>query len=210
MFATIEKELKYMLCQVDYYNLKGYLDKISTIKRKDYQTNYYIDTESFLLKSKCISVRIREINNKKFFLTVKHISEEVRDNFHIKKEYNKEIGYDDFQHLINSNDFSFHVDMLELIKGIIMLENDDMIIGIRGFLKTERISYLINELSTEIFLDKNVYLGKVDYEVEHETDNYSVASERLNSIFESLKIIPQVNSDSKTNRFKNLLMELNK
>ncbi len=113
------------------------------------QTNFYFDTEdSKLLQDKTV-LRIRQKGN----------------NFKLTKKTRAELGADE-THLLLSKDHA-----LELLE----TGFDAKIIGIPYFVKNVA-SLTTHRASTPykngtLFLDKSVYYGNVDYEIEYEVDD---------------------------------------
>lgn len=58
-------------------------------------------------------------------------------------------------------------------------------------------------------MDKNGYLGTVDYELEWETNVLEIRNEKVNEIFCELGVLPNKNDDSKSTRFKKKLCQVN-
>lgn len=110
------------------------------------QINYYYDTEDYMLFKNDETLRIRQIDNclKLQFKYNKYIENDIR----VSKESCEEINI--------------------LPKKIIA---NEMFTQYIGFLMTERLIIGFNPYT--VFIDKNYYLGKVDYEIEIEAKSIS-------------------------------------
>lgn len=212
MIKSIEKELKYMVEENEFYILKEYLDLCNFPNRTIIQTNFYFDTSDYDLKSKGITLRLRKIDHLEYYLTLKSKTTEVDagiiDNLHIKNEFNLQLDQTKFDLLKSTKDIRMQVDIFELIKNLLGHDHECTEISMRGYLTTERISFQIPGFFEPILLDKNTYLNKVDYEIEWETEEIKSAQQKIKSIFNDLRIITQLNSVSKSNRFIKLQKEL--
>ena len=104
------------------------------------QTNYYYDTENLSLNRAGITFRIREIED---VLTVTVKRHRIND-----KECSDEISYP----------------VLEITHSI---NFEDKKLKLMGVLVSER-SILLHNGNLECTVDKNIYLGQVDYELEIE------------------------------------------
>lgn len=201
MIESIERELKYLVKKSEFYNLKKYLDSSCLLCNTVIQTNYYFDTSNYTLKSKGISLRLREIDHKEYYLTVKVKNAEVINNLHIKKEYCMQINQKDFDLIKGLKDIRILSETLELLKNILEYCQDESALNMIGCLTTKRISYKIPGFDEPILLDKNMYLSRTDYEIEWETEEIDRASQKIKNIFDGLGITAQVNSVSKSSRF---------
>src|SRR6056297_3022439 len=67
----IEKELKYLLDEDEYYNLLDYLKNLGHQIEVDVLDNYYFDTEKFDLLNSGVSLRLRSIDKNKWKFTYK-------------------------------------------------------------------------------------------------------------------------------------------
>lgn len=210
MTESIERELKYLVKRNEFYTLKKYLDSSCLIENTVIQTNYYFDTMNYDLKSKGITFRIREINQREYYLTLKVKSNEVINNLHIKKEFNMQISQNDFRKLKNAEDVSIQKDSIKPIDKLIEYNKEGEIIHMIGCLTTKRFSYKIPNFDDPILLDKNLYLNKMDYEIEWETNRYEAARIKIKDIFNELGIIPEGDSISKSKRFIYMQRQLQK
>ena len=104
------------------------------------QTNYYYDTDDLKMNLQGITCRIREKNGK-YKATIK-----------AHKQANKECSIEKTKDALNKYDDS-------LFSG--------MHLKLQGSLTTERV-ILYSDNGCEVVLDKNMYLGMTDYELEVE------------------------------------------
>lgn len=148
----IEKELKIMLSKFQYYELLKYFD----VGTQKIQKNYYFDDEFYSLFKKDITCRIRK-REENLFLQVKYPSK-IEETYVQKKEYTVKIH--SFPRVLEQAFLAS--------KGIFFNIQDRL--NIIGVLETLRYEKEIDKY-TKIVLDKNVYLGMIDYELEIEFQN---------------------------------------
>ena len=142
-----EKEIKILLTKDEYQKLDGIFDW-----SKDYiQTNHYYGGEEDII-SKTNTYRVRDKNGKIKIQIKMPVSYD--GSLHIKKEYEKEI---------NSVPEVLSKEELSEITGKDFKDDKEYI----GKLETRRKECLKYD-NVEICLDKNNYLGKIDYEIEIE------------------------------------------
>ena len=130
------------------------------------QTNHYFDTEDTKLLSEKTVLRIRQKGN----------------NFKLTKKTRAEIGADE-THILLSKDKA-----LELIKSGF----DAKIIGLPYFVKkrAELTTYRASIPYRDgiLFLDKSVYYGHVDYEIEYEVDDIRQGTKDFQKFLEEYNI----------------------
>ena len=149
----LEIEYKSLLSETEFGKLKKQFSEFPPIL----QTNTYFDSEDRSLYQQHISLRIRQMNGE-FVLTIKHPYGE-----HVQ-EYNAEIADSKLSTLVS------HPYIEKYINPYISRE-----IGVLGTLSTSRISIPFRQ--GVLCLDQNMYLNKIDYELEYElnencTDDY--------------------------------------
>ena len=166
---AVEIEAKVLLNEKDYQKLADHFASFP----KRVQTNHYIDTEDLSLNKEKIAIRIREWDDR-FELTMKTNLEEGR------LERNLDISLSQFNGFKEKGVFpEGEVKQILLKKGV-----DLSALRIITSLKTERLEdeYKGGVLS----IDKNTYLGIVDYELEYESNSlenaYKVVTELLNNL----------------------------
>ena len=139
----IEKEFerKLVVEEDDYYALLNYFDK-NNLREDILQINYYYDTHDFDVYNSDETIRVRQIKNK-LKLQYKYNKNHSGD-IRISDESSKEIS--ELPQVIKTDKF----------------ETQNI-----GMMVTERINFIIKECT--ISLDKNYYLGVIDYEIEVET-----------------------------------------
>jgi uncharacterized protein YjbK len=157
---------------------------------KVYQTNYYIDTLENHLRTYGFGLRIRELNNS-FTLTLKSpMAEGVLE----KNQVLTAIEYKNFK--------EHHLFPKGLVKDFLdIVEFDTSLLKIITSLTTERIDTTFE--NRHICLDKNMYNGHVDYEVESEESSLQLASETLKKLCEYAGITYVENKISKHSRALN-------
>lgn len=143
----IEKELKVLLSEGKFKELLKYFK----LENGFVQINIYYDDKLGVIEHNKMDVRVR-VSDGTIKLQVKLPGEED-GNLHIREEYEKELNIIPFQ--IKSEE------LLSLVKK----ELPDVFM--LGTLITER--YIINiEDGVVACLDKNIYMNKIDYELEVE------------------------------------------
>lgn len=183
----IEKELKILLTKEQYMNLTRQFDWSETIS----QINFYYSDKSNDLKSKGTTIRIRGIDDR-MKLQVK-IPVSCNGAIHIKKEYEKDCKIVPYK--INGSE------ICELCS-----VNNIPDVYLLGYLYTERL--ICNyENDNMICLDRNVYAGKTDYELEVEfIDNLD---EQLLNTLDELRIRTDLEVTGKFGRFKKRIEKVN-
>ncbi|SCZ09437.1 CYTH domain-containing protein [Alkaliphilus peptidifermentans] len=164
-----EVEYKVMLDEANY--------KIILLLSQQYdfknvtQTNYYFDTTDFLLSRNKTTLRIREIKNTyKATLKIKDV-EKTDNNITVSNEYDYCIEKNVFNSIINNekNILEIVTDLNSVLDG--RVKNSDSLKYI-GKLTTERIIFKPMDDMKPAELDKNIYCGFIDYELEWELNNY--------------------------------------
>jgi uncharacterized protein YjbK len=157
---------------------------------KVYQTNYYVDTLENNLRTYGFGLRIRELNNT-YTLTLKSpMAEGVLE----KNQILTATEYKNFR--------EHHLFPKGLVKDFLdIVEFDTSLLKIITALTTERIDTTFE--NRHICLDKNMYNGHVDYEVESEQSSLQLASETLKKLCEYAGITYVENRISKHSRALN-------
>jgi uncharacterized protein YjbK len=134
------------------------------------QTNYYFDTKEYSLSRNKVTLRVREIGDK-YKLTIKiKDKEKTNDKLTVSDEHDFLINQDIFYGLIN-NKYDLLTEKPEVLEILNRwVEKNEKIIYI-GKLVTDRIKFQPIQDLPQAELDKNVYLGHTDYELEWETKN---------------------------------------
>ena len=184
---NIEYEARAMISEEQYLQIINYFAKDKT-KKSFTNTNTYFDYEDLSLTKNHIVLRSREIDDSNFEITLK-----------IKGD-GGDIEIDDS---LTSNELN---DLKEncLIKSkVILQELNKLNIDINRLvkvseLKTERIE--IQKEDYLIVIDKNHYNGKIDYNVEIESNSKDAAIERLNETFSPFGVTYKKGYISKSRR----------
>lgn len=188
-----EYEIKVLLTEEEYNAL---CSNIQNIQETVIQTNYYYDTLDMFFNKKGTTYRVRKVEDE-FIATIKeHTSKLFGHN--CSKEISKKVK--------GINDIAFFGDTSLILLGKLITER--------------RVCYEKN--NCQIVLDKNIYLGNTDYEleIEYAKDMYAWANEVVDTIFEFLQIICFTyesrikrffasNSLSKSSRFFKKLIQRN-
>ena len=138
-----EFERKLIICENDYITLLQDFNK-NFIREDIFQINYYYDTFDFYIFNSDETLRVRQIN----------------DNLKLQYKYNKNYSDD----IRISDEYSEKIS--ELPQTIII--NGIKVYNI-GLMITERINFKL--INCTVSLDKNYYLGMIDYEIEVESIN---------------------------------------
>ena len=161
------------------------------------QTNYYIDTPDFLLRKNGVGLRIRCFENK-YVMTLKTpLSEgllEKTENI-TKEEYR-----------LMRDQYIFPENKIKSF--IIMLGFEIEQLKILTSLKTERIDIAFE--SGMFSIDRNEYSGKIDYELEKESNNLKSGEDFLVDICTKAGVSFTINKTTKQARAFNRLNELKK
>lgn len=175
----LEQEYKKMLSKEQYDSIESYFD--FTYER--IQINHYYDSPNFDMIKNGFTVRVREIIGEHLFLQIKKSADSKINGVKVRNEFEreifdlpKEISISNVEKLINEK---FKI-------GFSKLENIGSLITKRKILKIQ---------NCEISLDKNDYLGKIDYELEIEFNG---------SHFEAFQILKELGlEDEETAMGKN-------
>jgi len=157
---VIEREIKLLISEPMFIDYMNKLNSLVVCKRI-LQINYYFDTPDFQNYSLGRTLRIRQKDNQ-LLLQYKY-NKQYSGFENMCNEF--EIIVDTFPRDISSKDFPCNsMDMANLYRYV-------------GNLVTERFEYTYAK--TIISLDKNYYLGKCDYEIEIEFQDYKQAEDLL-------------------------------
>ncbi len=181
---TVELEIEYkaMLDQARYEELLDQFSKFAKLEASYTQTNYYFDTEDFLLINQGVTVRLRNIGDSWVFQV--KVPNESKGQFNSQTEYVSEVAG------LLASDFIHNgiVKYNQLLKNIAILEGTDVeTLQIVGKLETIRQDFSF--YTDTISLDKNTYLDVVDYELEWETSNHHYVM----YMFEHFRLEPMKN-----------------
>ena len=186
----IEHEYKYLLDSSLYYDTLNKLT-LDSEGKKIIQINYYYDTSDFELNRKNITFRIRQ-KEEKLHIEIKYPVEEV-GLLHVKNEVTFPI-----LKLPNTIDIrNFDLD------GYLGNQKNIMLIG---SLLTERTSFYV-ENGIRIDVDKNYYLGFIDYELEIEFEK-NMSQEAMNILRELTCNTNIASQCGKRDRFMSKLREM--
>ena len=182
----IEKEYKFL---VSYQDFKNIFNKITVIfkntnyKRKSIlQVNYYYDTSDLFLYKNNITYRIRQKDN--------NLQKQIKIK-EFGNKYQKAVEHSENIKSIKKN-YMFSMNFNN--------QKKDLSTELIGNLITKRESFFINDI--RIDFDKNLYLGKCDYEIEIEFQN-DIENEIL-SLFDNFN----TNNEGKYKRFINTYLSL--
>ncbi len=165
----LEKEFKYLLTEDAYENYKDRLSWDKVIE----QTNTYYDTEKYQLSENGITFRIRTVKKETPLIQIKLPYRKEKINYSKSKEL-------EFPFLGHTLPKKFSAEEVRALLG----DRASLFAGelIRlGSLKTLRMEKEPEE-GLLLCLDKNEYLGRVDYELELEFLEEEKASSFLRSL----------------------------
>lgn len=158
-----EREYKWLLTKYEVLCLDEFIERLPiTNEKKQFHINYYFDTAELYFHAQDITVRIRQSGNTLKGTVKRHVFNGIHSE---SSEY----------------DFS-----AERLPGTLCFQGKTL--SLFGQMHTQRKVYSLAEGIT-LYIDKNMYLGKTDYEMELEYESASgPEAERLQrSVDEWLK-----------------------
>lgn len=164
---NLEIEYKVLVAKADFERL---IEILKEYKHEEMiQVNTYYDTKDEILKSQDVSLRIRNIINKKMFIaTLKETKKEG------KLEHEFEIKGNDINYLDSQ--------IIDILKMYNVNSNQLVMVG---QLKTIRKEYHINDCL--LCLDHNTYYDNEDYEIECEANS-------MNEAIATISLLLQINN----------------
>ncbi|MDK9860481.1 CYTH domain-containing protein [Staphylococcus equorum] len=192
MATNNEIEFKQLLSQSQYQSIYNkYFPEMQPFS----QTNYYIDTEQFDLRSHKSALRIR-VKDDYYEMTLKVPAEvglmEYNFETHVIPELNKELVANDLPLEITEQLNKMNVDVNQLV--------------ILGALTTSRLEKEVH--GNLLVLDKSDYLNYQDYELEYEVEDYDDGLIQFKMILEAFDIKHET-PENKVQRFFNRKSNLN-
>lgn len=192
MATNNEIEFKQLLSQSQYQSVYNkYFPEMQPFS----QTNYYIDTEQFDLRSHKSALRIR-VKDDYYEMTLKIPAEvglmEYNFETHVIPELNKEVVANDLPLEITEQLNKMNVDVNQLV--------------ILGALTTSRLEKEVQ--GNLLVLDKSDYLNYQDYELEYEVEDYDDGLIQFKMILEAFDIKHET-PENKVQRFFNRKSNLN-
>ncbi|NMA06918.1 MAG: CYTH domain-containing protein [Ruminococcaceae bacterium] len=186
-YSGLEKESKVLLEEKEYLRLIDIAEKspLFSDKKSILQINYYYDTEDFWGYTSGNTFRVRQKENKlELQRKVRQFAEES-GNIHICREFSEEI---------------FELPRSIAVEG----DEENFELKLIGSLSTFRNDYIFEDIV--VSLDKNIYLGIVDFELEIE---YWDENRLVNLPEEFRKFLDyDVNPIGKYPRFKEKMLSL--
>jgi uncharacterized protein YjbK len=182
MSTNIEIEAKILVNESEFLKLKTILGIQEKIKVT--QTNYYVDDQQGSLRTFGFALRIRELNQS-YTLTLKS---PMAEGTLEKNQVISEAAYRLFKEKRIFPQGIIH-DFLE------MFDFQTKQLSIITHLTTERYETKFED--RHVCLDKNLYHGITDYEVESEESSLKHAAETLQLLCEKAKIVYKENHISK-------------
>lgn len=192
MATNNEIEFKQLLSQSQYQSIYNkYFSEMQPFS----QTNYYIDTDQFDLRSHKSALRIR-VKDDYYEMTLKVPAEvglmEYNFETHVIPELNKELVANDLPLEITEQLNKMNVDVNQLV--------------ILGALTTSRLEKEVQ--GNLLVLDKSDYLNYQDYELEYEVEDYDDGLIQFKMILEAFDIKHET-PENKVQRFFNRKSNLN-
>ncbi|OEK64779.1 CYTH domain-containing protein [Staphylococcus equorum] len=192
MATNNEIEFKQLLSQSQYQSIYNkYFPEMQPFS----QTNYYIDTEQFDLRSHKSALRIR-VKDDYYEMTLKVPAEvglmEYNFETHVIPELNKELVANDLPLEITEQLNKMNVDVNQLV--------------ILGALTTSRLEKEVQ--GNLLVLDKSDYLNYQDYELEYEVEDYDDGLIQFKMILEAFDMKHET-PENKVQRFFNRKSNLN-
>lgn len=184
-------EYKALVSISTFKKLQGYLPTIANPKGIYHQTNYYFDIPDMVLKSKNITLRLRE----------KHEKWELTMKVPIKNDYERCTSKEEFNFSISQDEALFYLHQgisgkdCRIQKVLKELEIELSLYFVHlGSLETRREEF---SFYTDIIsLDHNLYNGIEDFEIEWETTNHRFVQSQFDQL--GLSELP---SQGKKSRF---------
>ena len=164
---NMEYEARAMIDEKQYSLIVKHFKKSKLPERKITNINTYFDYENLYLTEHHMVLRIRETSDKLYELTLKVKGE----NGDI--EINQPLTYIQ----VKENKKRLVIDSKEILNELNKREIDINKLNVVAELKTERLE--LKEKDHLIVIDKNYYNGKVDYNVEVESDSKIHAKQQL-------------------------------
>ena len=167
---NMEYEARVMINEEQYLNIRNHYLSSSYLKEELVNENYYFDTEDLKLSNSHKVLRVRKINNQKYELTLK-IQEEkgcLEINYPLTSNEKDELFNSS---VIPSKEIKDKLSSIGVVPSKIKYITD---------LKTERLEVKLDECL--LVIDKNYFRGRVDYNIEVESDSETHAKSQLLSI----------------------------
>lgn len=188
MSKNIEIEAKVLIEKDGYDQL---VEKFSSVDNKVYrQDNYYIDTPNFDVVENKMGLRVRRKDNGYIEMTVK---DKLKEG---KLEVNQELSEEQFAGFLAGKLPSGEV--LDYIQKRVPIKLDEL--KFYAELITYRLD--LNYKSSLISIDKSLYNGIIDYEVEAESTSMEQAKKELHEFLDKEKILYNENHISKLKRVR--------
>jgi len=182
----IEIEFKVLLTKEEHQDI------LKDIKFDNFveQTNYYFETEDFILKQNKLSLRIRQICNR-FYLMLKDGKNQEAI------EVNVEISNDEFDEMMTS----YKINNYEINGYLKDYQLENLILDNNAKLKTFR--YYTPYRDCILFLDESHYYGVIDYELELEAKSVGYGQKIINEISSKYNLTTTGVSGKKTRAYAN-------
>ncbi|TYB30957.1 MAG: CYTH domain-containing protein [Candidatus Mcinerneyibacterium aminivorans] len=193
----IEKELKYLLTEDEYYRLLKFLKKIGHSIDMKILENYYFDTKNFDLLNSGVSLRLRSINGKSWEFTYKckvrgKEYSERKDSLLINEELNNEIKEEEAMKLINHKKsiWDLKYSYLKKLKKELPANNNILDkIKMIGHMQVSRLPIKFKPYNIPLEIDKIFYGDeKKEFELESETKQLQLSESVITKIFSRLNI----------------------
>ena len=169
---NMEYEARVMINEEQYLNIRNHYLSSSYPKEELINENYYFDTEDLKLSNSHKVLRMRKVNDKKYELTLK-IQEEngcLEINYPLTSKEKDEL----FSNCaIPSKDIKDKLISIGIDPAKIKYITD---------LKTDRLEVKLDDCL--LVIDKNYFRGRVDYNIEVESDSENHAKSQLLLIIE--------------------------
>ena len=183
---NLEYEARVMITENQYSQIKK--SYASEKSREFTNTNFYFDYEDLYLTNHGIVLRVRNIDDKEYELTLKTKGENG------DLEVNHSLTSNEARLIIESSTIPLSNVLDELKKRNIVLTKLKLIVS----LKTERVEI---EYPNYLFvIDKNYYRNKVDFNIEVESTSKKAAENYLNQIISKFNIEYKKDYISKSRR----------
>lgn len=193
----IEKELKYLLNEDEYYSLLDYLKRLGHEVEFDMLENYYFDTENFDLLNSGVSLRLRSINGKNWEFTYKCKIRgkeyyERSDSLLINEEINNDIEETEALKLLDNKKSIWSLDYkyLKQLKKELPVDKE-ILDNIKMFVQMQvsRYPLKLKPYNIPLEIDKIFYEEEeIEFELESETKQLQLAESVITNIFNRLNV----------------------
>lgn len=201
--GNIEKELKYALTKREYQKLLKACRR--RVQRQDHHLNCYFDDSKLRLRKQRYGLRVRIVNGKHAYITLKHPARPGKKtvrSLKVRKEYEEPIPYKTAKSVIKGKKrvADLRSIPIRILKHHISREAVQRVRPL-GTIRTVRTLVRTNGGSIELEIDKFKLFGHTFYELEVETFRPKRADLVVRALFRQNRITYHPITKSKLGRF---------